>query len=56
MPSELCPQCGHELDVIWAVSIGDSGDYEPVFGGPVAFDMAQCNSCNLSFKRADGGP
>lgn len=56
MPEESCPQCGKELEVVWGVTIGDSGDYEPVFGGPVTFDAAKCNSCNISFKRADGGP
>lgn len=56
MPEESCPQCGQEFDVVWGVTIGDSGDYERVFGGLVAFDTARCNSCNISFKRSDGGP
>ena len=50
---ESCPECGRELEVVWGVSIGDPGSYEPAFGGPVAFDTARCNSCNISFKRAD---
>ena len=55
MPEESCPDCGQEFEVVWGVTVGDSGEYEPVFGGPVAFDTAQCNNCNTSFKRTDGG-
>ena len=31
MPEESCPQCGQDLEVVWGVTIGDSGDYQPVF-------------------------
>lgn len=55
MPEESCPECGHEFEVVWGVSVGDSEDYEPVFRGSVAFDTAQCDNCNTSFKRTDGG-
>lgn len=56
MPDESCPSCGQEFDVVWGVTVGDSGDYQPVFGGPVALDTARCTNCNIGFKRVDGGP
>lgn len=52
---EVCPRCGEELEVVWGVTVGDSGDYRPVFGGPVSFDQARCNHCRLSFDRQSDG-
>ena len=56
MPENACPQCGEEFEVIWGVSIGDAGNYRPVFGGPVAFDKARCDRCHFTFERSANGP
>ena len=52
---EACPQCGQEFEVVWGVTVGDSGDYTPVFGGPVAYDKALCDRCHLNFERTNHG-
>jgi hypothetical protein len=41
---------------MWQVAVGDSGGYQPVFGGPVVLDVGRCNQCNINLERVDGGP
>jgi hypothetical protein len=52
---EACPRCGEEFEVVWGVTVGDAGGYEPVFGGPVSFDKARCDHCRLMFERTGDG-
>ena len=55
VPEYECPECGAAFDSLWHVTVGESGGYKSVFGGPVALDMGRCNNCNIDFERTDGG-
>jgi hypothetical protein len=51
-----CPDCDDEFESVWDVTVDDSGEYPPVFGGPVTLEIGRCNNGNNSFERVDGGP
>lgn len=55
VPEYACPNCGEEFDSVWHVTVGDAGDYKPVFGGPVELGIGRCNTCNMSFERRNDG-
>ncbi len=57
-PDASCPECGHEFDSIWAVSINKGPlppGFTPIFS-PEQRDVARCGQCGKSFERTDGGP
>jgi hypothetical protein len=56
VPAFVCPECGQDFESMWQVAVGDSGEYQPVFGGPVVLDVVRCNNCNMNLERVDGGP
>jgi hypothetical protein len=43
VPAFVCPECGQDFESMWQVAVGDSGGYQPVFGGPVVLDVGRCN-------------
>ncbi len=51
-----CPQCGRQLEWVWAVSINQSlpPGFTPIFT-PEKRDVARCGECAQSFERTDGG-
>jgi hypothetical protein len=49
-----CPECGEAFESVWHVTVGASGEYQPVFGGPVTLEMGQCKNCNCSSDATAG--